>query len=70
MKLETSKYNISPWSLKSLQRDKEGHKRVTNHVCHIYEQTDDSYILILIIGGWSNTHTAWMSGLVYVMETV
>ena len=32
MNLETSKYNISPWGLKSLQRDKEGHKYVINHV--------------------------------------
>ena len=28
----TSKYNTSPWGLKSLQRDKEGHKYVIKHV--------------------------------------
>ena len=32
MKLETSKYIISPWGLKSLQSDREGHKYVINHV--------------------------------------
>ena len=28
----TSKYNISPWGIKSLQRDREGHKYVIKHV--------------------------------------
>ena len=32
MKLEKSKYNINLWGLKSLQRDREGHKYVINHV--------------------------------------
>ena len=32
MNLETSKYNINPLGLKSLQRDMEGHKYVINHV--------------------------------------
>ena len=32
MKLETSKYNISRWGLKTLQRDKEEHTHVINHV--------------------------------------
>ena len=30
--LGPSKDNISPWGLKSLQRDREGHKYVINHV--------------------------------------
>ena len=30
--LGTSKYNISPWGLKSMQRDKEGKMYVINHV--------------------------------------
>ena len=28
----TSKYNTSPWGIKSLQRDREGHKYVINNV--------------------------------------
>ena len=30
--LGTTKDNMSPWGLKSLQRDREGHQHVINHV--------------------------------------